>query len=135
MHTSTLVTPRRWSGTGSRRELLGSALVGIGAVGLAGGLTQLRPSVALAGNGRSLGALAAAMQSGYGWVANHGLSGDAYQAEFDSLTSQGYRLLRLCGYSVAGQPYYASIWDLSPGPAWVGMHGVSGGDYQGEFDR
>lgn len=54
-------------------------------------------------------AIANAAQSGDVWAANHGLDGDTYQREFDSLSGQGYRLIRLSGYSVHGQDYYASI--------------------------
>lgn len=115
--------------------MLGAVASGIGAAGIAGGLTGFRHPSALAGGGRSLVDLAAAMQSGYAWVANHGLTGDDYQAAFDSLTAQGYRLLRLCGYTVNGQDFYASIWDQSPGPAWVGMHRVPGAEYQAQFDQ
>ena len=129
MHTADFTQPRRFSGTGTRRQLLGAA------IGIAGGLALAGTPATYASRGRSLIDLSVAMQSGYAWVGNHGLSGDAYQAEFDSLTSQGYRLLRLCGYNVGGQDFYASIWDQSPGPAWVGMHRVSGGDYQAQFEQ
>jgi CubicO group peptidase (beta-lactamase class C family) len=63
------------------------------------------------------------------------LDGDTYQQEFENLVAQGYRLLKLSGYSVNGQDFYASIWDQSPGPAWVGMHRVPGSDYQAQFDQ
>ncbi|HRA49156.1 MAG TPA: hypothetical protein PK819_13880, partial [Thermomicrobiales bacterium] len=115
--------------TGTRRDLLGVAVVGA-----AGGLALGGPTAAFATHGHVPISSRGLRQSGYAWVANHGLTGDAYQQEFDNLTSQGYRLLRLCGYSVGGQDFYASIWDQSPGPAWVGMHRVAGSDYQGQFE-
>ena len=129
------ITPRRWRGNGTRRQLLGNAMAGAGALGLAAGMSAIRPASAFAAGGRTLGDLAAVMQSGYAWVGNHGLSGDDYQSEFDSLSGQGYRLRNICGYNVSGQDLYASIWDQSPGPAWVGMHRVVGSDYQTQFDH
>lgn len=122
------------SGVGSRRAFLGSAVASAGVVAVAGGLTPAGRALATGNAGRTLPELAQRMQSGYAWIANHGLTASDYQAAFDSLTSQGYRLLRLSGYSVNGQDFYASIWDQSPGPAWVGMHGIAGSDYQGQFD-
>lgn len=134
MNHSFLTTPKRWYGRGSRRDFLGAIAASIGAAGLGGGILPLTQSIAHASGSFSPMALANAAQSGYAWVANHGLDGDAYQREFDSLGGQGYRLVRISGYSVNGQDYYASIWDMSPGPAWVGMHRVPAADYQAQFD-
>ena len=130
MNNSTFITPRSLVGKGTRRDLFGVA-----ATSIAGGLVIGNRSTALASPGRTFGPTEPFSQSGYGWVANHGLSGDAYQQEFENLTGQGFRLLKLSGYSVAGQDFYASIWDLSPGPAWVGMHRVPGSDYQAQFEQ
>ncbi|CAN5625933.1 hypothetical protein BH09CHL1_BH09CHL1_06740 [soil metagenome] len=134
MDTTELTTPKYWYGRGSRRQFLGAVAAGIGAAGIAGGMLPFSQSVARAGGVELSTPIENAAQSGYGWVGNHGLDGDAYQAQFDSLVSQGFRLLKLCGYSVNGQDFYASIWDLSPGPAWAGMHRVPGADYQAQFD-
>src|SRR5262249_19048358 len=41
----------------------------------------------------------------------HGLTSAQYQAEFNSLVGQGYRPVRVSGYTVAGQDYYAAIWE------------------------
>jgi hypothetical protein len=68
------------------------------------------------------------------WQARHGLDADAHQAEFDSLSVQGYRPLRVSGYSVNGVDYYASIWEQSPGPAWAARHRLDAAAYQAEFD-
>lgn len=134
MNESTLTTPKWWYGRHNRRQFLGSAAAGLGAVGVAAGLMPLTQSIVRAGGVSSNAAIPHAAQSGYAWVANHGLDGEAYQAEFDSLVAQGYRLIHISGYSVSGRDYYASIWDMSPGPAWVGMHRVPGSDYQAQFD-
>ena len=130
MDTSSLTTPRFWYGRRSRRDLLRLAAIGLGAAGTAGALLPLTQTLASASGTFSAVPLAHAAQSGYAWVGNHGLDGDTYQREFESLGGQGYRLIKLSGYTVNGQDYYASIWDMSPGPAWVGMHRVPGADYQ-----
>jgi len=117
--------------TGSRRRFLG--LGAAGAAGVALG-TTLRSTLgaphALAASRRSV----VATPQDYGWVANHGLDAAAYQAEFDRLTGQGFRLIKVSGYSVGGSARYASIWTQAPGPAWSAMHGVDGDTYQAQFD-
>ncbi len=70
----------------------------------------------------------------YPWQARHGLDAAEHQAAFDSLTAQGYRPLRVSGYSVDNVAYYASIWEQSPGPAFAARHGIDGATYQSEFD-
>ena len=40
----------------------------------------------------------------------------AYQARFNQLVGQGFRLRQVSGYSVGNQDLYAAIWDKSPGP-------------------
>jgi CubicO group peptidase (beta-lactamase class C family) len=135
MNTNDLTTPKFWYGRGSRRQVLGVVVAGIGAAGFAGGMRLFSPSLARAGGFASPAPIANATQSGYAWAANHGLDGDAYQAEFDSLVSQGYRLLKISGYNVGGQDYYASIWDMSPGAAWAGVHRLSNADYQAKFNE
>lgn len=134
MSTNELTTPKYWYGRRSRRQFLGAMAAGIGAAGIVGGMLPFSRSNASAGGIASARLIENAAQSGYAWAANHGLDGDTYQAEFDSLVSQGFRLIKLSGYSVNGQDFYASIWDQSPGPAWAGMHRVSGADYQAQFD-
>ena len=58
-----------------------------------------------------------------------------YQQEFDKWGGQGYRLLHVSGYVIAGKPFYAAIWEKSGGPAWVARHGMTGSDYQAEFNQ
>lgn len=70
------------------------------------------------------------------FVARHGLTSQAYQNQFDTLVGQqGYRLKLVNGYSVAGQDYYAAIWEKAPGPAFVARHGMTSQTYQQEFDK
>ena len=44
------------------------------------------------------------------WQARHGLTSAQYQATFDQLVGEGYRLELFNGYSVAGQDRFAAIW-------------------------
>lgn len=73
--------------------------------------------------------------AGPAWQARHGLTSAQYQQVFDTLAQQGYRLVDLSGYSVAGKDTYAAIWERRQGPAWVARHGLSAAKYQQEFDR
>jgi hypothetical protein len=69
------------------------------------------------------------------WAARHGLTGSAYQAEFNKLVGQGYRLVWVNGYTVKGQDRYAAIWEKSPGPPFVARHGMTSAEYQAEFNK
>ena len=44
------------------------------------------------------------------WQARHGLTSAQYQATFDQLVAQGFRLELVNGYTVAGQDRFAAIW-------------------------
>jgi CubicO group peptidase (beta-lactamase class C family) len=70
---------------------------------------------------------------GPAWTARHGLTSAQYQAEFDKLVKQGYRLRKVSGYAVGAQARYAAIWEKAGGPGWVARHGMTGAEYQGEF--
>jgi hypothetical protein len=63
------------------------------------------------------------------------MTSSGYQNEFDSLTSQGYRLTLVSGYRVGSADRYAAIWEKGSGPAWVARHGMTSSGYQDEFDR
>lgn len=71
--------------------------------------------------------------AGPAWTARHGLTAAQYQADFDSLTSQGFRLAQLSAYDVGGVDYYAAIFDKAATPAWVARHRMSAQSYQHEF--
>src|SRR5215217_4361422 len=53
--------------------------------------------------------------AGPAWAAQHGLTAEAYQREFDAQNSRGFRLVRAVGYTIGGQNRYAGIWEQSPG--------------------
>jgi CubicO group peptidase (beta-lactamase class C family) len=70
---------------------------------------------------------------GPAWVARHGLTSSQYQAEFNKLVGQGYRLREVSGYAVGTQARFAAIWEKTGGPSWVARHGMTAAEYQGEF--
>ncbi len=68
------------------------------------------------------------------WVARHGMTSAQYQSEFNTWTSQGFRLTHVSGYDVAGQARFAAIWEKKAGPAWVARHGMTSAQYQSQFN-
>jgi CubicO group peptidase (beta-lactamase class C family) len=74
------------------------------------------------------------LYAGPAWQARHGLDGQTYQHEFDTLVAQGYRLVQVVGYPIQGTPRYAAVWEQSPGHSWQARHGIPGSQYQAEFD-
>jgi CubicO group peptidase (beta-lactamase class C family) len=82
----------------------------------------------LVGSGQALAATDA-------WVARHGLTGAAYQSEFDRWAAAGYRLTSVSGYEVGGSARYAAVWRKTAGPAWQARHGLTAAQYQAAFDR
>jgi CubicO group peptidase (beta-lactamase class C family) len=69
------------------------------------------------------------------WVARHGLTSEAYQAEFDHWTAAGYRLTSVSGYEEGGSARYAAVWSKTSGPAWQARHGLTAAQYQATFDE
>jgi Bacterial tandem repeat domain 1 len=89
-----------------------SAVLGLGALAI--GETLLRPRHAAA-------------QTVY---ARHGLNGYQYQAEFNRMAAQGYRLVHVMGYGIGGTAYYAAIWEQRDGPPQIARHGLNPAAYQ-----
>jgi V8-like Glu-specific endopeptidase len=71
---------------------------------------------------------------GPAFAARHGLSAGDYQATFDELVGQGFRLTCVSGYTVGGEDRYAAIWQQDGGPAFAARHGLTAGEYQETFD-
>lgn len=67
------------------------------------------------------------------WQARHGMGAAQYQQTFTDLVAQGYRLVRVSGYSDAGRDRYAAIWEQRPGPEWHARHGLTPDQYQQSF--
>jgi hypothetical protein len=74
-------------------------------------------------------------RTGSAWIARHNLTSSQYQAEFDRLAGEGYRLAVVSGYSIGGQDRYAAIWEKSDGPAWAARHGMNSSQYQQAFNE
>ena len=74
-------------------------------------------------------------KGGPAWKAPHGPTSAQDQQEFDQYAAQGYRLVHVDGYRIGGTARYAAIWEKAGGPAWAARHGMTGAEYQGEFDN
>jgi hypothetical protein len=69
-------------------------------------------------------------------VARHGLTAAQYQAEFNKWTQLGYRPVLVNGYGVGATDYYVALFEKSSaGGAWVARHGLTGAQYQTEFNN
>jgi CubicO group peptidase (beta-lactamase class C family) len=66
--------------------------------------------------------------------AYHGVDATQHQANFNTLSSQGYRMISLSVYGDAGSPLYAAVWVQRSGPAWVAVHGIDASAYQTFFN-
>src|SRR5271167_2372092 len=66
--------------------------------------------------------------------AYHGVNAAQHQANFNTLSSQGYRMISLSVYGDPGSPLYAAVWVQRGGPAWVAVHGINAADYQTFFN-
>ena len=73
--------------------------------------------------------------AGITWQARHGLSNAGYQATFNQMLAQGFRLRTVSGYDIGGHDFYAAIWDKNPGGAWQARHNLSAADYQTTFNQ
>jgi hypothetical protein len=70
------------------------------------------------------------------WQARHGLSAADYQTFFNSATTQGFKLVVVCGYSDGAHDRYAAIFRKIPNvPAWQARHGLTSAQYQTTFNQ
>ena len=72
-----------------------------------------------------------------GWyeVSKHGISNSRYQTEFDRMASSGYRPVWIDGYSVDGKAFYNVIFRPDNGKEWIARHGLTGTQYEAEFQK
>jgi hypothetical protein len=68
------------------------------------------------------------------WQARHGMTSANYQATFDKLVADKYRLTYVSGYTINNDPRFAAIWERTNGADWVARHGMTGVDYQSQFN-
>ena len=86
-------------------------------------------------NGSDLYAAEWEQTGGPAWQARHRMTAAEYQATFDQLAQQGYRLRCVSGYVVGGQDLYAALWEQAGGPAWQARHRMTATEYQATFDQ
>jgi len=66
--------------------------------------------------------------------AYHGVNAAQHQANFNKLSSEGYRMISLSVYGDPSSPLYAAVWVQRSGPAWVAVHGINANAYQTFFN-
>jgi hypothetical protein len=85
--------------------------------------------------GQELFAVLWVKAAGPAWTARYSLSSPGYQAAFDDLRGQGYRLIYVSGYPVRNQARFAAIWEKSAGPTQVTRHDLTAAQYQNTYDE
>ena len=68
-------------------------------------------------------------------IAHHDMNAAQYQQTFDQLGGQGYRLVRVSGYEVGGQDYYAAFWVQGSGAPYQANHAMTPAQYQQTFNQ
>ncbi|KAM6535908.1 hypothetical protein FALCPG4_005433 [Fusarium falciforme] len=68
------------------------------------------------------------------WQARHRMSSSTFQDTFGKMCHDKYRLTYVSGYTVGGDPRFAAIWDQDATSDWAARHGMTGAEYQGQFD-
>lgn len=66
--------------------------------------------------------------------AYHGKTSTEHQQQFNTLSSQGYRIISLSIYGAPEDPRYAAVWIKRAGSAWRAIHGVNADGYQSFFN-
>ncbi|KID85916.1 beta-lactamase [Metarhizium guizhouense ARSEF 977] len=68
------------------------------------------------------------------WQASHRMTSSNFQDTFDKLVNEKYRLAYVSGYTINGDPRLAAVWDQNVTSDWAARHGMTGVEYQGQFD-
>jgi CubicO group peptidase (beta-lactamase class C family) len=66
--------------------------------------------------------------------AYHGVTAAQHQTNFNTFSSQGYRMISLSVYGDPSSALYAAVWVQRSGPAWVAVHGIDAAAYQTFFN-
>ncbi|KAL0574379.1 hypothetical protein V5O48_007580 [Marasmius crinis-equi] len=69
------------------------------------------------------------------WQFYYGVDSATHQANFNNLTSQGYRMISLNSYDSPSSARYAAVWVARSGPDWQAIHGVNFSTFQAFFDQ
>lgn len=67
-------------------------------------------------------------------AAYHDQTAAQHQAQFDSLSRQGYRPIALSMYDSPTNARYAAVWVRRSGPGFLGFHGATSAGYQSLFN-
>ncbi|HOY05395.1 MAG TPA: serine hydrolase [Saprospiraceae bacterium] len=87
-------------------------------------------------NGQDRYAAIFEQESGPSWTAKHDLTSAQYQAQFNSLTGQGYRPIQVSGFPSGNQAKFAAIFiKENNGPQWHARHNMTSAQYQEEFNE
>ena len=62
-------------------------------------------------------------------VSYHGVSSATHQANFNSLSLQGYRIQSLSVAGTLSAPTYSAVWEQVGGPPWLASHDMSATQY------
>ncbi|GHJ48921.1 hypothetical protein Cs7R123_62630 [Catellatospora sp. TT07R-123] len=73
-------------------------------------------------------------QDGSVWQARHGMTSADYQAQFDGLDKEGFRLHNVTSYLSGTTVLYAAIWYKRSGPTMAAYHGKDAVWHQNQFD-
>lgn len=65
----------------------------------------------------------------------HGMTAAQYQAAFDDMARQGYRIVYVQGFSVSNTAYFNAIWQKVSGPALIARHNLTSAQYQQIYDQ
>ncbi|EEU44559.1 uncharacterized protein NECHADRAFT_85227 [Fusarium vanettenii 77-13-4] len=68
------------------------------------------------------------------WQARHRMTSSAFQDTFGKLVHDKYRLTYVSGYTIDDDPRFAAIWDQNGSSDWAARHGMTGAEYQGQFN-
>ncbi|KAH7124399.1 hypothetical protein EDB81DRAFT_699436 [Dactylonectria macrodidyma] len=68
------------------------------------------------------------------WQARHRMTSSTFQDTFGKLVRDKYRLTYVSGYTIEDDPRFAAIWDQNVSSDWAARHGMTGEEYQGQFD-
>jgi hypothetical protein len=69
------------------------------------------------------------------FASRSGMTAAQYQAEFDKRTAEGYRLTAIDGYEIGGSARFAAIFEKRATPPWFSLSGLTGAQYQAEFEK
>ncbi|MCC6280611.1 MAG: serine hydrolase [Saprospiraceae bacterium] len=87
-------------------------------------------------NGQDRYAAIFEQESGPTWTAKHDLTSAQYQAQYNSLTAQGYRPVQVSGFPSGNQAKYAAIFvKENNAPPTKAKHGMTSAEYQAEYNE